>query len=164
MVSSRYLFLCSPPKMVFEVSPAGWAIFTKCTPRSLPVPCGAGAGTCSGSCRGEARAKGGSAIPSNFSKGRTRAEWQSDRKNLRRLGAKEKIPSWTSPSFVKFPDEIFIATSVCLCKRKRGHLPIAAFDHEQARFTRLLRIEDFRRTRRGVNFRDSSQRNHESRA
>src|SRR5205085_1758018 len=46
VVSSRYLFLCSPPKIVLYLSPASWATFTNWTPKSTAAVAGLGAGVC----------------------------------------------------------------------------------------------------------------------
>src|SRR5580692_6700573 len=92
VVSSRYLFLCSPPKIVLAFKPDSRATFRKLTPRS-----GGGSGVpsfCPAFWRdaAEARSQGGRAISQMFSRDSTSADRLRDFKNKRREGNKRSLP------------------------------------------------------------------------
>src|SRR5580698_250832 len=90
VVSSRYLFLCSPPKIVLAFKPDSRATFRKVTPRSSA--CGSCFGD-GGFCESEAaRNRPGRARASTLSNESTSAERLSDFKKERREG--NKIATW----------------------------------------------------------------------
>src|SRR5260221_29680 len=81
----RYLFLCSPPKMVLVLRPDSRATFRKVTPRSFA---GAAPADCSDAApleRNEDNHFFGSVRASNFSRGSTSEERLSDWRNARRV-------------------------------------------------------------------------------
>src|SRR6202035_3020073 len=91
VVSSRYLFLCSPPKMVLALSPDSRATFKKLTPRSE-----AGGIDSFGSvfliAEGEACTLPGRTIPKTLSSDKTSADRLRDFRNTRREGNKRSLP------------------------------------------------------------------------
>jgi hypothetical protein len=95
VVSSKNLFLCSPPKIVFALRPDSWAMFMKLTP-SDGVAGGAG-GRCGATDDCLRRAKSGQSPARTFSSDRTRAERLRDLRNLRRGKNNRTIPFRSGP-------------------------------------------------------------------
>lgn len=80
MVSSRYLFLCSPPKIVLALRPDSRPTLRKLTPRGVPGCSGSTGGFAGGAdCDHKGRAS-----PSTVSSEKTKAVRQSDFRTSRR--------------------------------------------------------------------------------
>src|SRR5580658_5524223 len=87
VVSSRYLFLCSPPKMVLTFKPDSRATFRKVTPRS-----GGSSSVLSRLALADARSQLGHAIVRMVSRDKTSADRLRDFRNKRREGNKRSVP------------------------------------------------------------------------
>src|SRR6267378_1223375 len=85
VVSRRYLFLCSPPKMVLAIRPDSRATLRKETPRSLGGATAAVGGEAAPWERNAGIHVFGSVRASTFSSGSTIAERLSDWRNARRV-------------------------------------------------------------------------------
>ena len=88
---ARYLFLCSPPKMVFAFSPDSRATLRKLTPRSR-ARLSASPSAASAFCCALARNQRGRAIASTLSSESTSAERLRDFRKTRREGNKRSLP------------------------------------------------------------------------
>src|ERR1700688_3492851 len=91
VVSSRYLFLCSPPKIVLTFRPDSRAMFRKLTPRSV----GGGTGSFGSDfwmAGSEARNLRGRTNSKTPSREKTSAERLRDFRNTRREGNKRWLP------------------------------------------------------------------------
>src|SRR5271165_2496669 len=98
VVSSRYLFLCSPPKMVLAFRPDSRPTFRKLMPRSAP-------GSAAFCCSTLARARRGHASARTCSSDNTNAERLRDLRNTRREGNNEVAtwPAWLVLEFALLP-------------------------------------------------------------
>src|SRR5258708_39650240 len=107
VVSSRYLFLCSPPKTVLTFSPEERATLRKLTPGSEGIAGGASFGSTFWSGAIEARSHGGRAARRTPSSDKTRADRLGEFRNTRREKKKKALPG---PFLVvlEFPPTFFI--------------------------------------------------------
>src|SRR6266446_10511572 len=92
VVSSRYLFLCSPPKTVLTFSPEERATLRKLTPGSEGIAGGASFGSTFWSGAIEARSHGGRAARRTLSSDKTSADRLRDFRNTRREENKRSLP------------------------------------------------------------------------
>src|SRR5229473_792441 len=88
VVSRRYLFLCSPPKMVLALRPDSRATLRKLTPRSFEGA--AGDSKVSHAARNSTLGRPGRASARIFSNGKTIAERLNDLRKARREEDKSK--------------------------------------------------------------------------
>src|ERR1700693_3559574 len=92
VVSSRYLFLCSPPKIVFTFSPDSRPTFTKLMPTSAIWAVGSSFGGDAFCCGAPARNQRGRAMASTLSRESTSAEQLRDFRKTRREENKRSLP------------------------------------------------------------------------
>src|SRR6267378_4349699 len=93
VVSSRYLFLCSPPKMVLTFNPEVRATLRKLTPRSEGSGGTASLGSTFWPVTIEACSQPGRTVLRTPSSDKTSADRLRDFKNTRREGNKRSLPN-----------------------------------------------------------------------